>query len=57
LEFIFRKLLSSEYDEIALARHAEATHTEMVAVADGFLVICQKSNVNHKSLKKLSSYI
>ena len=57
LEFIFRKLLNSEYAEIAIAGHAEAARTEMRALADGFLVLCQKSKVNYGSLKKLTAYI
>lgn len=57
LEFIFRKLLSSEYAEIALAGHAEAARTEMRALADGFLVLCQKSKVDYGTLKKLICYI
>ena len=57
LEFIFRKLLCSEYAEIALAGHAEAARTEMRAIADGFLVLCQKSKVDYGTFKKLSSYI
>ncbi|WP_297691145.1 hypothetical protein [uncultured Eudoraea sp.] len=36
LEFIFGKLLNSEYAEIALAGHAEAARTEIRALADGF---------------------
>jgi hypothetical protein len=41
LEDIFRKLLNSEYAEIALAGHARAGRTEMRALADGFKVLCE----------------
>ena len=57
LEYIFRKLLNSEYAEIAIAGHAEAARTEMRALADGFLVLCQKSNTNYGSLEELTGYI
>ena len=57
LEFIFRKLLSSEYAEIAIAGHAKAARKEIRALADGFLVLCEKSNANYESLKKLTGYI
>lgn len=57
LEFIFRKLLNSEYAEIAIAGHAQAARSEMRALADGFLILCQKSNVNYGAFKKLTGYI
>jgi len=57
LESIFRKLLNSEYAEIAIAGHTEAARTEMRALADGFLVLCQKSKVDYGSVKKLTGYI
>jgi len=57
LEFIFRKLLNSEYAEIAIAGHAMAARTEMRALADGFLVHCQKSNIDYGAFKKLTGYI
>jgi len=57
LEFIFKKLLNSEYAEIAIAGHVEAARKEMRALADGFLILCQKSQVNYESLKKLTNYI
>jgi 2-dehydropantoate 2-reductase len=57
LESVFRKLLGSEYAEIALAGHAEAARKEMRALADGFLVLCQKSNVSYDAFKKLSDNI
>lgn len=57
LEFVFRKLLNSEYAEIAIAGHAMAARTEMRALADGFLVHCQKSNVSYGAFKKLTDYI
>ena len=57
LEFIFRKLLSSDYAEIAIAGHAKAARKEMRALADGFLVLCEKSNVKYDSLKQLTDYI
>ena len=43
--------------KIAIAGHAEAARTEMRALADGFLVLCQKSKVNYGALKKLTGYI
>ena len=57
LEFVFRQLLKSEYAEIALAGHAMSARTEMRALADGFLVHCQKSNVDYGAFKKLTDYI
>jgi len=57
LESVFRKLLNSEYAEIAVAGHAKAARTEVRALADGFLLLCQKSNVNCVALKKLIGYI
>ena len=57
LEFIFKKLLNSEYAEIAIAGHTKAARTEMRALADGLLVLCQKSKVNYEALKNLTRYI
>jgi 2-dehydropantoate 2-reductase len=57
LEFVFRKLLYSEYAEIALTGHAMAARAEMRALADGFLVHCRKSNVDYGAFKKLTDYI
>jgi 2-dehydropantoate 2-reductase len=57
LESVFRKLLGSEYAEIAIAGHAEAAREEMRAIADGFLVHCQKSNVSYEAFRKLTDYI
>jgi 2-dehydropantoate 2-reductase len=57
LESVFRKLLNSEYAEIALTGHAMAARSEMRALADGFLVLCQKSNVDYGAFQKLTGYI
>lgn len=57
LQFVFRKLLESEYAEIAIAGHAKAARTEMRALADGFLVLCQKTNVEYGAFKKLTDHI
>ena len=57
LEFIFKKLLDSEYAQIAIAGHAVAARTEMRALADGFLVLCERSNVKYEVLKQLTDNI
>lgn len=54
---IFRKLLSSDYAEIAIAGHAEAARNEMRALADGFLVLCNESDVSYSTFKKLTDSI
>jgi len=57
LESVFRKLITSEYAEIAIAGHAEAARKEMRALADGFLILCQKSNVSYGAFKSLTDSI
>lgn len=57
LESVFRKLMGSEYAEIALAGHAEAAREEMRALANGFLKLCEKSDVNHGAFKNLTDNI
>lgn len=57
LESVFRKLLGSEYAEIAIGGHAETARKEMSALADCFLGLCQKSNVSYGAFKKLTDSI
>jgi len=57
LEFIFKKMLRSEYAEIAIAGHAKAARLEMRNLADGLLLLCKKSKVKHGSLEKLTRCI
>ena len=57
LHLIFKKLIGSDYAEIAIAGHARAAREEMRALADGFLIHCQRSGVNYSSFKKITSYI
>lgn len=57
IESVFRKLLGSEYAEIAIAGHAGAARKEMRALADGFLVHCQISGKNYDAFKRLTDSI
>ena len=54
---IFRKLINSEYAEIAIAGHAKTARVEMRAMADGFLALCRKSDADYGALQELTSYI
>jgi len=54
---LFRKMLVTEFAAIGLAGHARAARAEMKALAEDFLDLVKKSEIQTDVLKKILSYI